>query len=385
MKRYRVGIIGFGFIGKVHYHGYLNLPLFYDPVPLDAAVTHVCTSRPETAEAAARLTGAEGVTDFRRITENPAVDIVHICTPNSLHKEQLLSAIAHGKHIYCDKPLVSDMAEAEEIRSALNGYRGTAQMTLQNRFFPATIRARQLVDEGFLGQVLEFRAAYLHAGSADPAAPMRWKLSAEYGGGVIADLCPHIFDLVHHLLGDFASLLALTHIAYPERPAKGDPARSVKVDAEDCVMLLARMASGAPGAIEATKIATGVEDEPRLEIHGSRGALRFNGLNLNHLEAFDATAPDAPTGGRRGWTAIDTGQRYPRPASGFPGAKLSIGWLRGHMACLANFLGSVARGEPGEPGLNQGIYLQHLIDCARRSAAEGRWVDAARGDRSSRP
>ena len=87
-------------------------------------------------------------TDYRAVTENPAIDIVHICTPNHLHKEALLSAIAHQKHIYCDKPLVATMAEAEEIRAALAGYRGTAQMVFQNRFFPATMRAKQLVAEG---------------------------------------------------------------------------------------------------------------------------------------------------------------------------------------------------------------------------------------------
>jgi len=74
-------------------------------------------------------------TDYRTVTENPQIDIVHICTPNHLHKEALLSAIAHQKHIYCDKPLVATMAEAEEVRAALSGYRATAQMTFQTGSF----------------------------------------------------------------------------------------------------------------------------------------------------------------------------------------------------------------------------------------------------------
>ena len=124
------------------------------------------------------------------------------------------------------------------------------------------------------------------------------------------------------------------------------------------------------GTIEATKIATGTEDELRLEIHGSRGALRFNGMDPHHLEFYDATAPDQPQGGLRGWNRIDTGQRYPPPATGFPSPKAAIGWLRSHVACLANFLEAVADGRPAEPGLEQGIRVQHLMDCVRRSAAE---------------
>lgn len=376
MKKYNVGIIGFGFIGKVHAHGYVNLPMYYSPVPLQARITHICTSRKETAERGKDMVGAQAaVTDFREITENPDIDIVHICTPNHLHKEALLSAMKHNKHIYCDKPLVTNMDEAEEIRAALKDYKGSAQMTLQNRFFPATMRAKQLIEENFVGDVLQFRACYLHAGSANPNAPLKWKLSAEHGGGVIADLGSHVFDLVHYLVGDFASLMASIHIAYPERPSVKDPSVQVKVDAEDCVMVLARMKSGALGTIEATKLATGVEDEVRFEIHGANGALRFNGMDTHHLEAYNATLPDKPTGGMRGWTKIDTGQRYPAPASGFPGPKFNIGWMRGHMACLANFLQSVATGSPGNPGLDQGIYIQHLIECTRRSAKENRWIE----------
>jgi predicted dehydrogenase len=374
MRPYRVGILGFGFIGKVHSYGYRNLPLFYDPLPLAARITHVCTSRPETAEAGARLVGAEhAVTDFRAVTENPEVDIVHICTPNDRHKEALLSAMAHDKHIYCDKPLVADEEEAAEVREALGAYRGVAQMTLQNRFFPPVLRARRLIDEGFLGQPLEYRCAYLHAGSADPEAPLKWKLSGAAGGGVIADLASHAMDLVNHLLGDYRRLLAATRIAYPERPAAGEPQRRVPVDAEDCVMLLAEMADGCLGHLEATKIATGAEDEMRLEIHGEKGALRFNGMDPHHLEIYDRTAPDQPVGGTRGWTRVDTGQRYPAPAAKFPGPKFAIGWLRGHMACLANFLQSVAEERPAEPGLEQGLYIQHLIGACRRAAARGAW------------
>ncbi|MCE9613955.1 MAG: Gfo/Idh/MocA family oxidoreductase [Lentisphaerae bacterium] len=348
---YNVGFIGFGMIGKVHAYGYLNLPLYYQPVPLRARVTHVCTSRAETAEAGRALLGAEeAVTDYRRITENPAIDIVHICTPNDRHGEAILSAMRHQKHIYCDKPLVASWAEAEVVRAALPAYRGTAQLTLQNRFFPATLRAKQMIDEGFLGRVLEYRAAYLHAGSADPNAPFKWKLAA----GVIADLGTHVFDLMHHLLGDYAAVQAVTVKAYPDRAG-----------AEDCMLALTRQTSGAVGTIEASKLATGSEDELRFEIHGSRGALRFNGMDAHHLEAYAGS----------GWTRLDTGQRYAAPAAGFPGPKFAIGWLRGHVACLAHFLQAVASGRPGEPGLSQGIYVQHVLDCASRSAREGRWVE----------
>jgi predicted dehydrogenase len=376
VKTYRVGIIGFGFIGKVHAYGYASLPYYYDPVPLSARITHVVTSQQATAEKARQVLGAEvAAIDFRAVTEEPTIDIVHICTPNHLHKDALLSAMAHGKHIYCDKPLVATAAEAAEVRAALGQYRGTAQMTFQNRFFPATLRAKQLLEEGKLGTVLEFRLLYLHGGNVDPSLPMKWKLTAASGGGVIADLASHALDLVEWLCGPIGSLSALTHTAYAFRPAPHEPARLMPVDAEDCVMAMVRLRSGGVGLLEATKLATGTEDELVLEVHGTRGAIRFSLMRPHYLAFFDTEAAGEPLGGHRGWTWIATGQRYPHPASSFPSPKASIGWLRGHVACLANFLQAVAEGRPATPGLEAGLRVQDLMECLRRSAASGQWVE----------
>lgn len=374
MKTYKVGIIGMGFIGRVHSYAHINMPLYYEPLPFRTRITHVCNSRMERAEAAKELVNAEtATTDYRDITENPEIDVVHICSPNHLHKEQLLSAISREKHIFCDKPLVAEFAEVEEIQTALSDYTGVNQMTFQLRFFTGIMRAKQIINSGLLGRILEFRAIFLHAGSANPEAPLKWKLSAKAGGGVIADLGSHAMDISHYLVGDFDRLIANTMIAYPARPSVEDPARQLAVDAEDAVMMLCEMKNGACGMIEATKLATGSEDELRLEVHGSRGALRFNSMRPHVLEYYDATQSDKPIGGLRGWTGIDVGQRYPTPA-GFPGPKMSIGWIRSHMACLYNFMDAVHNNTHTQPDLAQGIYVQKLMDCARKSAASGTWV-----------
>lgn len=378
MKTYRVGFVGMGFIGKVHAYGHLNLPLFFDSLPFRTVITHVCTRHPESATRAAQQIGAaQAVTDFRAVTENPDIDIVHICTPNDRHLEALLSAMACGKHIYCDKPLVKNAHEADQVAAALPNYRGIAQMTLQNRFFPATLKARQLIEKGALGRILEFRADYLHSGSVDPRTPLKWKLRADAGGGAIADLGSHVLDLIGHLIGPYDSVSAATGIAYPERPLADCPERMGKVDAEDHVFVLARMACGAVGTISAGKIATGTEDELRFEIHGTRGALRYNAMAPHYLQFFDAAAPNTPLGGRSGWTAIATGQRFDPPAGTFPSSKNAIGWIRGHMQCLYHFLDCVHRGVPAEPGLEHGIRLQHLLETIRRSALSGTWMKVA--------
>ncbi|MCS7305119.1 MAG: Gfo/Idh/MocA family oxidoreductase [Thermoguttaceae bacterium] len=374
MRAYRVGIIGFGMIGKVHAYGYAALPFTSDPVPLQARIVRVATGRRETAQKAAQMLGCEGVTDPRAITEAQDIDIVHICTPNHLHRDALLSAIQHNKHIYCDKPLTANWAEAQEILAVLPAYRAVGQMTFHNRFFPSMMRAKQLVEEGRLGRPLQFRAVYLHSGSARPETPLRWKLSAQAGGGVTADLASHLLDLVWYLLGDFKEVFAHTQIAFPQRPAPDDPQRMLPVDAEEAVWILARMQNGAEGLIEASKLATGAEDELRLEIHGTEGAVRFSLMDPHHLGFYDANRPEQPCGGQRGWTLIDCGHRYPAPATEFPARKAAIGWQRAHVECLANFLRGVAAAQHVQPDLVQGVYVQHLIDRVLQSAKTGQWM-----------
>ncbi|MDD3952687.1 MAG: Gfo/Idh/MocA family oxidoreductase [Lentisphaeria bacterium] len=374
MKTYKVGMLGFGFIGKVHAYGHLNIPLFYEQQDFRSQISKVCTSKAETARQAAELLGsAQPVNDFRQITEDPEIDIIDICTPNNLHCEELLSAIQQQKHIYCDKPLTATWEEAQQIKEALKNYRGISQMTLQNRFFPVTMRAKQLIEEGRLGEILEFRASYLHSGSADPKAPLKWKLSGAAGGGVVADLGSHILDLMHYLLGNFQELSAATRIAYPERPSAEDPARMLKVDAEDSMQVTMRLANGAIGLISASKIATGSEDEVSFEIYGNKGAIKLLPMDWHRLYFYDTAAMAKPLGGVRGWTAVDCGQRYDKPA-GFPTPKASIGWMRGHMHCLYTFLNSVHTGKAVGPTLDQGVYIQYLMEKVKESANKKQWI-----------
>ena len=373
MKTIRIGLLGFGYIGRAHACAVRDIPLYYDDGDFRAEITHVCTSRPETAKKAAEVLGAVPVTDFRQITENPEIDVVDIASPNDKHLAQLLSAMKHGKHIYCDKPLCANEGEAAQIAEALKDYRGISQMTLQYRFFPATIRAKQLMEEGRLGEILDFHGSFPHSGSADPKTPLKWKLSGAAGGGVAADLGSHIFDLLQWLLGDFDSVCAASRIVYPERPSADDPSKMVPVDAEDALVTLVRLKNGALGTVSASKIATGTEDGITFTIHGTKGALMLKAMDLDRLYFYDNTAPGAPFGGERGWTAIDCGQRYAKPAV-FPASKAVIGWVRGHIHCYYSFLRAAADGIPADPSLEQGIRIQELLAKIKQSAASGSWI-----------
>lgn len=408
MRRYRVGILGYGFIGRVHAWAHRNLALYYD-LPFETEIVRVATSREETARAAAAELGCGWTTDASRIAAGEDIDVVHICTPNHLHRAALLEAMGRKKHIYCDKPLVVNFEEAAAVRDAAGAYLGSAAgpeaggtgarpasaahrpafgITFHNRFFPATMHARALVAEGFLGQPLSFRAAYLHSGSADPEAPLKWKLSADAGGGVLRDLGSHVLDLLTWTLGPVVEVQAVSDIAYRDRPDETDPSVRRVVDAEDNIIILARLrpdgapearAEPVPGIIEASKVATGSEDELRYELHGSLGAIRFNTMDPHHLEIYDRRSTPFQGAAPGGWTRLQTGGRYPAPARHLPSPKNAVGWLRAHLASVAAFMQHADAGTAPEPGLGDALSVQEVIEAVDRSAAGGGTVTRAHG------
>ena len=373
-----VGIVGWGFMGKVHTYGYLNLPLFYQPCPAKIDLVGVCTAHKETAEVAKEIAGFQyATTSYQKLLEREDIDIIHCCTPNHLHKDLLIDAFRAGKHIYCDKPLALNLEEAGEILKAAEPARSVHQMTFEYRFVPAIIRAKKLVEEDFLGEVFSFRSLYLHSGYIEPSRPMSWRLDKnKAGGGALFDLGFHVLDLIHYLLGKCQAVFATTRIFIKERPLPDDPTRKAEVQVDDIAFLQIALENGAIGTMEVSRFATGTNDELRIEIHGSKGAICFNLMDPNWLWAYDTRDPGEPLGGLRGFKRIETVQRYPEPAI-LPGPKFAIGWMRYHIASQFDFLSRIVQKKEGSPSFVDGYEVQKVGEAAQISALENRWVSLA--------
>ena len=372
MKTIGIGIIGWGFMGRTHTLAIRSLPLFYENADFRAKLEGVCSRTVEKAEKAKNDLGFEYATgDYRVILADPRIDVVSICTPNDQHEQMVIDALNAGKHVYVDKPLTVDYPAAKRILDAAKGAKGFAQLALHNRFFTATLRAKQLIEEGKLGDILTFTCRYLHSGSIEEKKPMGWKQGR--GGGVLLDLGSHALDLTTWLIGEMPKeVLCAENTLYPERPTKeGGVCRDI---AEDHAVMLLRLKNGALGTVEASKITAGTTDVMFLEITGTKGAIRWNLENPGWLEFYDNTQPEVALGGLRGYTRVECVGRYPAPGGSFLPAKNAIGWERAHMHCYFSFLDCVAHDRAPSPSLEEGANLQKLMDCMTESARTRGWV-----------
>jgi predicted dehydrogenase len=201
---------------------------------------------------------------------------------------------------------------------------------------------------------------------------MGWRQVEGEGGGALNDLGSHLLDLLTHLVGPLAAVMGHCHTATAHRPQPGGAAKAA-VHADDMALMLLKTRDGAVGTAEVSKLATGVHDELRIELHGDRGALRFNLADPNWVEFYDMTRPGSPIGGDQGFTRIQTIGHYPPPAGNMMPGKVNVGWVRSHVASLYNFLGAVCGTETAHPTFSEAAELQRVLDAARRSAEQGVW------------
>lgn len=365
-----IGLIGFGSMGRTHSFAIANLPFFYKDLPFQAHITGVCTKNPEHAREAAAAFGLGRAASEEELISDPSIDVIDICTPNVYHYETILKALRAGKHIYCEKPLCVTEEQAAEVSHLANERGVTAGIVFNNRFLLPVMRAKEWIDAGRLGTILSFRGAYYHSSVADIAKRAGWKQNRDIcGGGVLFDLGSHVIDLIYYLCGSFDEVFGMGRIVYPVRT--GMDGREWKTNADEAFYMTARLANGALGTIETGKIFNGANDDLSFEIYGTEGSLRFSLMEPNWLYVYDKN--EAQTGYQR----VECCGRYPAPGGIFPGVKAPIGWLRGHIGSMYNFLNAVHTGCGVTPSFADGAHIQAIMAAAYRSDASGKMEKVA--------
>ncbi len=375
MKPLNIGLVGYGGIGRVHAMAYRDLLFHYDLPASAVRVVGVATTRPETAQQAAQQIGCDFWTDdYRKLIERDDIDVIDCCTQNNAHEAVVVAAARAHKHIYCEKPLALNVAEGQRMVEAVQAAGVNSQMTFHFRFYPAMLRARQLIEEGFVGRIFSFRARYYRASYINPDKPLSWRQQKDAaGGGALFDLGSHILDLVYYLLGDFGSVQAVLDTLIKERPIAGQAGQKGRVDVDDIALLHVRMADGTLGLVEISRMGTGTTNDLIVGIYGERGAIRFDLNSPDWLEVYDVRDPEQPLGGMRGFRRLETVQRY--EGQKVPDWTMTPSFARAHAECQYRFLKAIWDNRPASPSLADGLHIQRVMEAAMRSSAAGGWVN----------
>lgn len=365
-----VGMLGYAFMGKAHTNAYKTLDYIYSPPPAHPRLVALGGRDQARVEAAARRYGYEkAVTDWHALVNDPDIQVFDNGAPNDLHAEPCIAAAQAGKHIICEKPLGRTATEARQMWEAAQRAGVVHMCAFNYRFVPAIRLAREIIQAGRLGRIYHFRAQYLQEWILDPAFPMVWRLDAgQAGSGALGDLGTHIIDLARFLVGEPASVSALTATFIPERATAEGSTAQVTVD--DAFAATLTFANGAMGTLEASRFARGRKNHQVIEINGAKGSLAFNLERLNELEVYlpEEEQPGDAQGFRQ---VLVTESFHPFYDAWWPQGHI-IGWEHTFVHELKHFFEAIVSGKSVTPegadfedGYRASVVADAILESAR--------------------
>lgn len=385
MRKLNVAMIGGGFMGKAHAMAYSAMPMFFWPAPAIPVRKVVVDVNQEMAETARDRFGFEEASaDWRAVVARPDIDIIDICTPNNSHAEIAIAAAKAGKHIICEKPLARTGEESKTMLDAVQASGSIHMVAFNYRRTPAVALAKKLIEEGRIGDILNFRGTYLQDWSADPDSPLSWRFQKSVAGsGTVGDIGTHVVDFARYLVGEIASVNALVKNHIPTRPKQaegidklgvggGDKnAERGPVDVDDEMLTMLKFANGAIGSIEATRNAYGRNNFLTFEIHGTKGSLAFNYERRDELQVMFAD----DVGDARGFRTVYTGPAHPYGSGLWPIPALGIGYGETKIVECYDLCTAIVTGQQPSPNFEDGYRIALIADAILASGESGQWVD----------
>ncbi|MGH2559190.1 MAG: Gfo/Idh/MocA family protein [Thermomicrobiales bacterium] len=350
----RVGVIGAGFGAAVHIPALHFLP--------ETEVVAVCARRPERAHlVAAQHRIPTAVADYREIIRNPAIDAVVIATPPYLHHSMAIAALEAGKHILCEKPMARNLAETRDMVKIAAQARVVAMVNHEFRFMPARARAKELIDEGYLGEPRSASLVVFRSNLSDPNdTPFGWLMEQDKAGGMLGAAGSHHIDALRWWYGEVKGVTGAT-ATMVKRRRLADSTGTAPVDADDTFAFILRFVNGAIATVHFT--ATGARDGgEHITLSGSEGMLimqddgRLYGARRHEPYITDMPIPDRLLGG------VPT---FDHPLTA-PTVRLLREWVR-----------AIRTGVTGTPSFADGAKVQEILDGVSRSSHQGRWIDVS--------
>ena len=375
MRTVGIGLIGSGFMGKVHSRAYRDAVALFD-VKAKPEMRVICGRDEDGVRAAAERYGwPEHSTRWEDVVARDDVDVIDISTTSDMHAPIAVVAAQQGKHIFCEKPLANSLPEAQQMVKAVEDAGVVNTVCFNYRRVPAIALARQLIEAGEIGKVYHWRATWLEDWAINPETPLVWRLQRDKAGsGSLGDLGSHLIDLARYLVGPIKETIGMTETFIKERPLlpadrTADKTRG-PVTVDDGALFLARFENGAIGSFEATRFAGGNRDRFTFEINGSKGSLYFDFQRLNELRYYSWN--DSVQ--QQGYRTIVVGQsEHPYVGNWWP-TGLGLGYDAAFVHTIYDFLNALAEGKSAQPDFRQGLQVQSVLEATSRSVDEKRWV-----------
>ena len=380
MKDLGIGIIGTGFMGKAHAFAYRAALAAFPEIPVPRLEMIADVDEASAAKAAHQYGFARSSGNWKDMIADPKIDVISITTPNTLHKEMSLAAIAAGKHVHCEKPLSPALKDSLEMVEAAEKKGVHTQVGFNYIKNPLLKMARELLEAGEIGEITGFRGIHAEDYMHDPESPWTWRIDPSGGPGVVADLGSHIIGMARFLLGPIADVNADIRTVIKSRPVARGAKERKDVLVDDVARILVNFDRGCGGTIEANWIATGRKMQLGFELYGSKGSLVFTQERFNELQLYRAggeTHAHGVDARANGYVRIEAGpQHYPYGQFCIAGGH-QLGFNDLKTIEMGEFLGGIGKGQKTGPDFREAYEIQKVVETAIESSKSRSWVKVA--------
>lgn len=369
MRKTKIAMLGYGYIGKIHTMGYANIPIIFPHLNESIEMTKVIRQKNSPKDEQYWLDRGTEIEEL----SNLDVDFADICTPNFLHLPQIKYLLDKGINVYCEKPLGINYKESIHLTDLVEEKKVINQVALVYRFMPSVAKGRAFIKNGGIGDIISFRAHLLHSSYLNPLRNITWRLEKEKsGGGALIDLGIHLIDTIRFLLGETKSISAYTKTLFNKRPNGSGSESSVDVDEWGLINL--ETISGAKGTVEVSKVSVNPFETFNIEIYGTKGYLKItNNTFYDPITYIVSSNDNTVVSESIGENGIDQYVKYLLKI--MPSSKMSLGPLIDlHIASIMNMLKNIEANEivyEETPTFRESSESQRIIDYAYQSSSEG--------------
>lgn len=372
IKKLRVGVLGMGFMGGTHTQAWQRGKAVFN-WPIEVELKALFDMSEESCALNGTRFGFERTTqNWREVCEADDIDVISICTPNFAHREASDLAVQHGKHVWCEKPMATSIADAQAMTKSAKDARVKTMLGYNYMKSPAILAIKKLIDEGRIGEIVHFNGVYQEDFMCDPTTPHSWRLTKKGGGkGALGDMGSHQVSMAIWLCGKIKEVSARLQTVHAKRP---DPEtgemREVEVD--DQYSAIGEFENGGLFTMHTSWLGQGHKMNLGFELTGTKGAIKFDQERMGEFQLFemDGNADIAANG----YKTIYVGPWHAPFGNFCPAPGHHIGFNEMKIIEVGHFVKAILEDSEAYPNFEDGLVFEAALQAVQDASETNSWV-----------
>ena len=313
--------------------------------------------------------------DWREVCEADDIDVVSICTPNFAHLEATELALSTGKHVWCEKPMATSIADAEAMVALAEAGKARGLKTILGYNYmksPTLLAIKKLIEDGVIGDVVHFNGVYTEDFMCDMEMPHSWRLTKAGGGkGALGDMGSHQVSMAIWLCGPIREVASRLQTVHHQRPDM-NTGEMKQVETDDQFSAIGTFDSGALFTLHTSWLGQGHKMQLGFEVAGTKGAIRFDQERMGEFQLFEQK--DNTDMATNGFKTVLIGPYHPPFGNFCPAPGHHVGFNEMKIIEAGEFCRAILEGNEAYPNFDDGLVFEKALQAIQDASEARAWV-----------